>query len=275
MMRLISIEWFKLKKHRFFWIGMGLFMVLLSALLISFGYFQLFGTGQANDAGNPMAALIPKNMADAGFYQLPFIWQNTTYLAGFFKFIPAFLMLFFVTNEFEYRTMRQNIIDGLSVEQFFWSKLSTVFFFSILCTLVVFLSVLGLAFYHNEDLSQLWTQSQYILAYFAEILTLLSFTFFAGIVVRRSVIAIIAVLLYYYVVEPILVYQLPDAWEFILPTRASRTLIQEPFSRLFQVNSFLNIEILDRIPLKEHLVSYLYTLIFLASSYLIIKKRDL
>lgn len=277
MIRLIQIEWYKIRHHRFFWIGMGLFISFMVLTLSYFGQLSIFGTGQEPDPeeGNMMAMMIPKNLTEAGFYKTPYIWQNTAYLAGFFKFIPAFLMLFFMSTEFEYRTFRQNVIDGLSIQQFFISKFSTVVFFSLLATLSLGLSVLFLGLFHNEGgLTALAEQSSFLLAYFTEVFFLLCLAFFFGILLRKSALAII-IMLIYYLMEPAFGYYLGEPLKQYLPTRPSRDLIQEPFSRLFNVRSFLNIETIDAVNWKLMALSLAYSLGFAGAGLLILKKRDL
>ncbi len=277
MMRLIQIEWFKITKHRFFWIGMGLFVAFLGLTLTYFGNLSLFGTGQKPDPDemNMVTAMIPANLTEAGFYKVPYIWQNTTYIAGFFKFIPAFLMLFFMSMEFENRTFRQNVIDGLSIEQFFISKFSTVLFFALLSSLSLGLIVSLLGLYHNDwDLLALGDQSSFLAAFFAEVFFILCLAFFIGILVRRSAIAII-IMMIYYVMEPALGFYLGEPIKEYLPTRPSRDLIQEPFSRLFNIQSFLNVETLDKLDWKTFSLSIFYSLAFAFSGLLILKKRDL
>jgi ABC-2 type transport system permease protein len=278
MMRLIAIEWYKLKTHRFFWIGMGLFLLLLGILLFNFGEISLPG-GQKNsedEAVNFSAMLMPKNFAEAGFYFLPNLWQNATYISGFFKFIPAFLMLFFMSSEFEYRTYRQNVIDGMSIGQFFFSKFLTLLFFTFLSTLVVGISIVALAFMNNDMAHHdLWLQSSFLVGFFMEMFFLLSFALFLGLLLKRSAIAIIVLLMYYYVIEPIAVnaFQIETPYSWFFPTQASRDLILQPFTRM--INFFSESDELPQMPWNTWFIALGYSCLFLLSSFGILKKRDL
>lgn len=276
MIRLLQIEWYKIRNHRFFWIGIGLFLILLVSTLSFFGKLSLFGTGQppAEEDMDMMAMMIPANLEEAGFYAIPYIWQNISYLAGFFKFIPAFLLLFFISSEFEFRTYRQNVIDGLSVNQFFISKFSTVVFFSLLALAALTLTGIALGYYHNEDTSALFEQGSFLFAYWAEVFFLLCLAFFFGILVRRSAIAII-ILIIYYLMEPVLGYYLGEPIKEYLPTRPSRDMIEEPFTRLFNIQSFLNIETVDSVDWKKFSLSLVYSALLALGGLLILRKRDI
>ncbi|QNR24492.1 ABC transporter permease [Croceimicrobium hydrocarbonivorans] len=279
MMRLIAIEWYKLRTHRFFWWGMGLFLVLLSVLLWTFGKIPLPGGGpkaeDAADAGLAMM-LLPRTFEEAGFYRLPLIWQNATFWASFFKFIPAFLLLFFVSSEFEYRTYRQNIIDGLSVGQFFLSKVFTLVLFSVLSTIVVGITIVVLA-YANNDMADanLWAESSFLIGYFMETFFILCMALFLGFLTKKSVITIVILIMYYYVVEQFLGYWLSEPGEAFfdyLPTRPSRGLVPEPISRILD---FFGQQEAPSLNWHMWWVSLAYSLVFLFSSYFLIRKRDL
>lgn len=279
MIRLIAIEWFKLRTHRFFWIGMGLFLALLSLLLFNFGKIGLPGKGpsaEEAEANNMALMLIPSTFEEAGFYLLPQLWQNASFWAGFFKFIPAFLMLFFVGSEFEYRTYRQNVIDGLSIGQFFFSKVFTLLFFTVLSTLVVGLTTLVLAYIHNDMAEvSLWQESSFLAGFFMETLFILSFALFLGFLVKRNVVAIIILVLYYFVLEPFLGYWISKPGEMLfdyLPSRPSRILVPEPFSRILDFFGENEPPIMDW---KFWWVSLGYSLVLLGGSFVLLKQRDL
>jgi len=258
---------------------MSLFLILLSVLLFNFGKIGLPGNGPSEEdaaAAGMAMMLIPRNFEEAGFYLLPMLWQNASFWAGFFKFIPAFLLLFFIGSEFEYRTYRQNVIDGLSVGQFFVSKLFTLLFFSVLSTLVVGLTVLVLAYMHNDMAeANLWEESEFLLGFFMETYFILTLAVFLGILVKRNVVAIIILVLYYFVLEPFLGYGFSKPGEPLfdyLPTRPSRILVPEPFTRILD---FFGEQEPPRMEWKFFWVSLAYSFVFLFSSFLILKRRDL
>lgn len=275
-MKLLKIEWQKLKGHNFFWIGMGLYVLCMVLLITQFGNFELI-RNQSEEG----AMVQSKSFGEAGFYKLPYIWQNITYLAGFFKIIPSFLLILFVSNEYQYRTLRQNIIDGLSVGQFYVSKLLSVIGFALFSALVIGITGLVIALMYNSDarFSEYLSHIDYLGAFFAEVLFMIVFSVFLTILFRRSTISIIVILSYYFIIEPLLGlgldYYVAEGAGTYLPTAPSRELILQPFTRMFQMDSFLGIESPDRVSYKYLLITLLYTLLFGWGGYLILKKRDL
>ncbi len=271
-MKLIKLEWLKFKGHRFFLIGTGLYVLCMVGLIIGIGNIEPLGSSKSEDGG----IVDLGTFGEMGFYDVPFVWHNLTYIAGFFKFIPAFILLFFVANEYKFKTYRQNLIDGLTKTQFYISKLISVLFFSILSTLVIGITGLIVALIHNPDLGilEMFTGGEFLIAFFAEVLFLMVFSVFLTFLMRSSTVAIIILLLYYSLVEPFIGYILMGDFDVFLPTRASRELINQPFTRMTQMDSIMGLETAETIPLKELIITFSYTLIFALGGYLILKKRD-
>ncbi len=271
-MKILKLEWLKFKGHNFFWIGMSIFILTLVLLITQFGNLRLLPNQQE---GQGMVAF--EDFAAAGLYKLPYLWHNLTYLAGFLKFIPAFLLLFFVSNEFGYKTYRQNIIDGLSIEQFYGSKLLSTLLFSLLSLFLLVASglVMGIGYNPDASISAYFSHTDYLLAFFAEVWCFIVFALFLTILFKRSTISIIVLLAYYFIVEPILGAIIGEPFKFYLPTAPSRELILWPFNRLFEVDVILGTITEESVSLKYLSLTFLYTLIFALGGYLILKKRDL
>lgn len=105
---LFEIEFIKTTRRAAFWITAGIY-TLFAILILSFLVF----VAQAVSVNNQKVLL-----------RLPDGWAS---LIGLFKwfstiYVPVTITLL-VASEFTYRTARQNIIDGLSKEEFFLAKL--------------------------------------------------------------------------------------------------------------------------------------------------------
>ena len=126
MLTLLKIEWKKLKPYRNFWI-----QLIFSAIAVFGLNFIVYNFMHKN--------LPPKEgtlIMDSPF-GFPEVWHTVTYLSGFLLYLPGVLIITLVTNEFSFRTHRQNIIDGIKRNQFIWIKYTVLFFISIFFTLVV------------------------------------------------------------------------------------------------------------------------------------------
>jgi hypothetical protein len=277
-MSLLKLEWLKLKGHVFFWIGLGLFVTLMILLLVGFGEINVFGQSSKQEEGET-ANMLERSFGEAGLYKLPHIWQNLAYLAGFFKFIPAFILIFFIANEFQYRTLRQNIIDGLNEWQFFLSKVWGLLIILLSSIGAIGLTILILA-WQNNNLSEvsLFESSEYLLALFLEYLLYMTFSFFVAFLFKRSAISIIVVLLYYVLVEQIAIGVLRsleiDFWQY-LPLASGRELILQPFTRMLDLDMLTGRISPVAVETKYMWLSAAYSLVYLGASWLLLKKRDL
>lgn len=276
MKRLISIEWQKIwlnRASRFLTIS---YFVLLSAI-------ALVATIEF-DIGE-----IHFRIADQGIFNFPFIWHFNTWVAALLKLFLAIVIVSMMSNEYSYRTLKQNLIDGLSKKEFILSKFYTVFIFSALSTVFVFVVslILGLFFSDFNELSIIFSDLEYLFAFFIKLLGFFSLCLFFGVLVKRSAFAI-GFLILLSILE-FIVYQVirvnSDA-DFagnisqFFPLESMSNLIKEPFSRLSGIKTLANQ--LGEEFTKDYNIHFwqigivlFWAAFFIWASYALIKKRDL
>ncbi len=137
MIYLLKIEWLKLKKYTAF---------------IVVGIFFIVGVFATNYIVYTVNKNIIQNVGAAGLisfspYNFENTWQSTSYATSFILLLPALLIIMLFTNEYTFKTHRQNIIDGLSRRQFISVKMMLALLFAIASTILVIIaaSLLGLA----------------------------------------------------------------------------------------------------------------------------------
>jgi len=133
MINLLKIEWLKIKNYTAF------------ILLTSF-----FALGVVTT--NYIVYEFKKNVVDKVqgsqllFSGSPFdfdmVWKTVSYYGSFFLMLPALLMVILISNEFTFKTHRQNIIDGWSRLEFLNVKLGLAVILAIASTLVIILTAL-------------------------------------------------------------------------------------------------------------------------------------
>ena len=133
MIMLLKIEWLKLRRYIVF---------ILMSIFFAVGIVALnYIVYRANRD-------IVKNVPGAGLvsfspYNFDTTWQSTSYAAGFILLLPSLLLVLLFTNEYTFKTHRQNIIDGLSRRQFIQVKFAMAMIFALVSTFIVFLTALG------------------------------------------------------------------------------------------------------------------------------------
>lgn len=137
MLKLLKIEWLKLKNYRTFWVLTILYM--LSIVGINFIVFKI----QENIFEEKQSKGVAELFIGDRPYSFPSVWQMTAFVSSFLLFLPGLLMIIFITNEFSYKTHRQNIIDGWSRKQFISVKIVMALLLAFLSTIVVSLTAIG------------------------------------------------------------------------------------------------------------------------------------
>lgn len=267
MKRLLSIEFNKYSGYRPVWILLILYFVSMAIVTGSGMEFLRWLKNQGVEMDDFDPTMIP-------FYQFPDVWHNITYLATLFKFIPAFVVIIGITNEFSFKTLRQNIIDGLDRSDFLKSKLYFIFLLSLAATIVMFLVgvVTGFAYTPTEDYRLFARYLEFIPAFFLETFSFLTFSLFVGIAIKRTGFAIGLLVIYSLILENIVVFNLPEWAEGLqpfFPIKATNNLIRPPFQR------YILMEIQDHVKLLSVLVLVGYTTLFIWLSHLLLKKRDI
>ena len=278
MLRLLNIELQKLRYNRaakvisVIYFVLITFIALIASIEFSFGDFHF-------------------RVADQGIFNFPYIWHFNTYVAAILKLFLAIVIVSMMSNEYSYRTLKQNLIDGLSKKEFVLSKFLTVLLFATISTIFIFIVslILGINFSDYNEIGIIFSDMEYLLAYFIKLIAFFSFCLFLGVLVKRSAFAL-GFLIVWQIVEW-LCYGLMK-WQFFkdteiaenvaqfFPLNAMANLIKEPMSRLGAIQSAANQ--LGENFTKDYQVTWLnilivlvWTSLFLYWSYAILKKRDL
>jgi ABC-type transport system involved in multi-copper enzyme maturation permease subunit len=266
MLKLIKLEYLKLKHNRAMWWLLGLY--ILAVILISFsgGFIlqMLANNGVEYKGIDP--TVIP-------IYAFDDIWQNLTYLGYFFKIFPAFLIIISICNEFSYKTHRQNIIDGLSRTEFFLSKTTFAAFLAVLSgvlMLILGLILGGLNSSVGGDL--IFTNIEFIPAHILQLLLYFLFAMFLAMLIRKTGVTIVLLLLYSLILEPIgaaiIQYNFGQFYGNLFPLESISTIVSFPFAR------YAFVETQNYVAIKELLIACGWGAVFTFFIFRILKKRD-
>jgi ABC-type transport system involved in multi-copper enzyme maturation permease subunit len=230
------------------------------------------------------------HVAEQGIFNFPYIWHLNTWIASGLKLFFAIIIVSMMANEYSNKTLKQNLIDGLSKKEFIASKFLTVFAFSLISTLFVFIVslVLGLFYSDFTEVSIIFSDLEYLLAYFIKLMGFFSFCLFLGILVKRSAFAL-GFLIVWFAFENLgirfLVWWLAgkeasaNVMKY-LPLESMSNLIKEPASRFKAVQSMVE-QVGEQfnkdyaVHFYEILIVTCWTAVFVYLSYALLKKRDL
>jgi ABC-type transport system involved in multi-copper enzyme maturation permease subunit len=196
-----------------------------------------------------------------------------------------------MANEYSYGTLKQNLIDGISKEEFIKSKFLTVLAFSALSTVFIFVMslILGLCFSSYTEPGIIFSDMEYLIAYFVKLVGFFAFCLFIGILIKRSAFALGFILIWYFI-EFVVIYwiilrrflseQVTDNIVQFLPLTALSNLIVEPITRLSPVKTMQGqVGMATEKDYGVHfwpiVIVLVWTVIFVLMSYKLLKKRDL
>lgn len=277
MKRLLSIELQKIWKNRASRILTLTYFILLT--FVSFIASIQFDVGP-----------IHIRLADQGIFNFPFIWHFNTFIAAFLKIFLAVIIVSMMANEYSYGTLKQNLIDGMSKKEFIISKVWTIVMFSAISTLFVFLVslILGLVFSSYNEIGIIFSRMEYLFAYFIKLLGFFSFCLFVGVLIKRSAFALGFLFLWFMfeIITFTIAYNnlqntaLVDKIYDYFPLISMWSLIPQPFTKLNAIKTIgsqLGVEDLRNydVHFSSIVIVLCWTVIFIFSSYQIIKKRDL
>jgi len=277
MLRLLNIEFIKLWNNRASKVLILAYFILLScialiaAIKFDFGFFKF-------------------HLAEQGIFNFPYIWHFNTYVAAALKFFLAIVIVSMMANEYSNKTIKQNLIDGLSKKEFILSKFLTVAVFALVSTIFVFIIslILGYIFSSFTETSIVFSDLEYIVAFFIKLLGFFSLCLFLGILIKRSAFAL-GFLFVWYMVEGFarIVLNLwdktseyADAITQFFPLQSMANLIKQPFSRLGAVKEMAN-QVGEQFNFDyavhwyDIIIVLFWTSFFMLFSYKLLKQRDL
>ncbi|WP_461532675.1 ABC transporter permease [Sinomicrobium sp.] len=276
MLRLLQIEYIKLWNNRSSKVLITAYFVLL--LCIALIATVNFDFGE-----------IHFQVAEQGIFNFPYIWHFNTYIAAWLKLFLAIIIVSMTANEYSNKTIKQNLIDGLSKWEFIYSKFLTVLSFAAISTVFVFVvsMVLGLIYSDYNEASIIFSDLEYLLAYFIKLTGFFSFCLFLGMLIKRSAFAL-GFLVIWQIIEGVFYLILRSQFNSdtassvtrFFPLNSMSNLIKEPGSRLSAVRTVAS-QIGETIT-KDYSVHWyeivivlIWTALFIYWSYALLKKRDL
>lgn len=271
MIRLLSIEFLKLRYTKYFWVLSILFIVVLIALPISVRSL----TNYLTEIGEqPFGIDITANQIP--IFDFVDLWQNMTYIYAFFSIFLGFISVISICNEFTYGTIKQNVIDGLSRQELFLSKFLYIVAISVLMSIVVLLIGLVTGFFLSPVTG--WPfiiqNIEFIPAYALHLIGFQLFCMLIALLIKRPGICLALLMFYIYFLEPIGVgllkweYELPMLADF-LPMKAIGNVIPNPFGKyiLREAESF--------VPWDHLIILLVYTALIAWVAHRLLTKRDL
>jgi ABC-2 type transport system permease protein len=275
MLRLINLELQKLWLNKvsriliFISFILPFTVLVLSSIKINFfGFFTL-------------------ELGELGIFNFPIIWHITTFFASYFKFFFAIVVVSMIGNEYSNKTLKQNLIDGLSKKEFILSKFYTIVFFSLCATVLIGVATFLIGLYYSSytEASIIFREIEFLLAYFIKLVGFFSLCLFFGMLVKRSAFAL-GFIVILYILEWLVFWGAYEAFGNVdtafkvknfMPLESMYKLIDQPAQRIVMTKFPEKGDLAYDYALHWYEIAVVlgWTALFIFLSYQLLKKRDL
>lgn len=276
MIRLLKIEFKKILTYKTFWIIFGLYFLFLALGI-------LLAEVMINSMVSNINSHLPIPLPRAVLYTFPNIWQNMTFFASirYVMIFPAILVIILITQEFANKTIRQNIINGMSRKEFLVSKFQFLVILSLTVTVIVTMVIFILGITHTDlgSVSDAFRHMDFIFGFFIQMLTFLCFAFFFGFMLRNTGLSIALFTLYTLIIEPILYFLLKAPFMFenkiytYLPVNSVIRIVEYP--SIPKLTGMLGFQIQNSLSPLSLLIPVIYAGILLGIVTYVMNHKDL
>ncbi|HXH20035.1 MAG TPA: ABC transporter permease [Chitinophagales bacterium] len=256
MRRLLRIEFIKVRSYGAFWIVLAIYALI---------FIMVTSTLRMIESSLSVSAVT--------FFSFPDVWHHLAYIASFMNILPAILIIMLITNEYTFKTFRQNLIDGLSREEIVYSKFILIGAVSVFLIGLIFLwgLVRGLIAGHFDDFGDVYKKIYFLLRLFVQMSGYMSVAALFAFILKRSAISILLYLVYVVAFERILRLRLPDEIDRFFPMKNFGGLIPDPGTIALQVPSDGS----TLSPDAAIALAFAYILVCLGGCYLLVNRSDL
>lgn len=273
MKNLLRIELLKIINYPTFWA-----ILLLHAMF----YFVVVALG-ANLNINVQGIQLFR------FFSGEYIWGTIAWIASWFNLLLAILIIVLVGNELLYNTFRRQLLDGLTRNQLVFSKTIVVVLLSVFVILLVTISgIIVKATYSDAWQGSFFYGFKYVFVLGVQSFAYMSLAMLVILLFRNIALSIIVYLLYFILMEPFLRLFFESNIDVFFPMKLISNLTPMPDFMGMLTSDLSNIQGVDpssvtqlqSIPEGLSLgvsvsVCVVYIVIFLVSSRLLLKFRDL
>ncbi|GAA4897136.1 hypothetical protein GCM10023311_22390 [Flaviramulus aquimarinus] len=191
-----------------------------------------------------------------------------------------------IGNEYSNKTIKQNLIDGLSKKEFILSKFYTIVFFSLLSTILISLISFCVGLYYSSytEASIIFRETEFLMAYFIKLIAFFSLCLFFGMLVKRSAFALAFLFILYileWIIFGLLTWKLDSGLaekiQNFFPLKSMYKLIDQPFQRIAMTKfpDKTDLAYDYAVHWYEFAIVIFWTALFVFLSLRLLKKRDL
>ena len=238
MFRNLQIEWMKIKNYRVFQVFSILYLLGIVVIIYIFHKVYMNVTRELAAKAAPNSKAAQEGHDFFGLFSPDNIWNTTCFWTSLLLYLPGMIIISLFINEVNFKTHRQNIIDGWKRETFIFTKLGLIVCISIAVTIMnavatfVMCQVITTQDGSPTEFSLLSGLDTLGLC-FIQTLIYLMFALLLATFFRKSGVAIIVFFIYGLIFEAVLMWlfsKIHPGLQYFLPLEIGDALV--PFSAM-------------------------------------------
>lgn len=235
MLKNLRIEWMKIKNYRVFQVFSILYA--LGILLIIYIFYKVY-LSFISTVQQSMTGVSSEGSDVLGIFTSNDLPYTVCFWTSLLLYLPGMVIINLFINEVNFKTHRQNIIDGWKRETFIYTKIALI---ACTCVVITLMNLLAIVIMAQITHTSLTMEVVKVLALcFLQSFVYLSFALLLATFFRRSGVAIIVFFIYGLLLEWLLFWLVryihPSA-SYFLPLQVADSLV--PFSRFKEIYEYL------------------------------------
>jgi hypothetical protein len=214
----------KIKNYRVFQVFSVLYLIGILVIIYIFYKIYIQLMGRVMSMGNPN----PRDGSDLfKLFSEDTIWSTVCFSTSFLLYLPGMVIINLFINEVNFKTHRQNIIDGWKRETFIYTKISLIVCISLVVTVMNTIAVFIMCQVTNTSFSLLSGIETLGLS-FVQTFIYLMFALLLATFFRRSGVAIIVFFIYGLLLESFFMWlfsKIIPGMQHFLPLQVADSLI--------------------------------------------------
>jgi len=214
MKRIFQIEWAKIAPYSF--------VRVMLILLVSLFVLVIFVTSRIDIS-------VP-GFTWRNIYRFPYNWQSFAWVASWFNVLLAIIVITVTGNEFQNRTLRQQVMSGLSRNEWLAGKGMLILSLALVGIITVIITALVFGFSFTKDINagMIFRETGILLVYFIQAIGYMIMGLLFVSIFRSNALSIILFLLYFIFIEPIIRLMCPPEARLWFPVKIISHLTPPP-----------------------------------------------
>ena len=162
--------------------------------------------------------------------QFPHIWNTVAWVASWFNMLLGVLAIILVANEFQYKTFRKQVLDGINRRELTLGKILVFASIAIYTMLLVFVIglVMGIVKSDGGGMQNFTQGLTYLPVLFLQAFGYMLWAMLFAFLFKNTALSILSFMLYVFPIEPILRAIIPDVAIKFLPVKVIANLTPMP-----------------------------------------------